>query len=235
MPGGLKGVGRVEWPDVLKLDPIHLNLGGCYDCHPQKGYRGYVSVDLKPRRRWAVAHDLTTPLPLPDGVVSRIHSEDFIEHIRPEAIEKLLAECHRVLKPGAFMRIGCPDYNGPLHRHCLELGHDPDWPLHITLTTHDLVKEIVERSPFARHKFYHYWDGDRHVEEPIDWSLGLVTRTPDTCKACRREGWWQKWRGRVADEKYRRSKNGNVTELEMLTRKGHRLHVTTLVFDLFKD
>ncbi len=163
----------MNWSDVGKLPEIYLNLGGRDNCHPKPGYEHYVAVDLEPRGEWGVRHDLREPIPLPDGSVSRIHTEDFIEHIRPEEIRKLLTECHRLLKPGGMLRIACPDYNNPKDRKAFDWGggHDIRNPLHITRTDYAFVKNLVESSPFRKYHFYHYWDGDRFVQEPIDYSL----------------------------------------------------------------
>lgn len=101
----------MDWSEVLTKDPIYLNLGGGSNCHPRVGYENYISVDLNPPREgWAVRHDIRDPIPLPDGSVNRILSEDFMEHIRPEEIKELLAECFRLFKRGGMMRIGVPDY-----------------------------------------------------------------------------------------------------------------------------
>ena len=81
----------MKWHDVQKMDPIYLNLGGDSNCHPEKGYENYISVDLSlPDRSWMVAHDLREKIPLADGTVTRIHSEDFIEHIAVPEIKSFL-------------------------------------------------------------------------------------------------------------------------------------------------
>lgn len=224
----------MTWADVARLPEIYLNLGGRDNCHPRPGYENYVAVDLNPMGEWAVQHDLRQPIPLPDGSVSRIHTEDFIEHIRPEEIQRLLAECHRLLKPGGLMRIACPDYNNPKDRDAFAWGggHDIRNPLHITRTDYPMVKALLAASPFKDYRFYHYWDGDRFVQEPIDYSLGMVRRTPDNDSRCRRPTPLKKLRGAVSDAWFRLARRGRYTEAEFLARKGHRLYVTSLVVDL---
>jgi predicted SAM-dependent methyltransferase len=226
----------MEWTEVSELDPIRLNLGGAEYHHPAPGYEGYVSVDMEPHsQEWSVRHDLTKPIPLPDESVTRIHTEDFIEHIPADDAVSLLSECHRLLLPGGMMRIGVPDYNNPKDRSCLEKGVDKRYPGHVNLTTYDVMKDIVDRSPFARFEFYHYWDGDEFIQRPIDYSLGPILRTPDNHPKCRRTGFAQHFKGAVRDFFFQLSHGFNAPPAELLSRKGKRLHITSIVVDLFRD
>jgi predicted SAM-dependent methyltransferase len=225
----------VEWSEVLEKDPIKLNLGGAEFCHPHPEYQGYISVDLDSRcHGWNVNHDLTQPIPLPNGSVAGIHTEDFMEHITQDAIEKLLVECHRLLKPGGRMRIGVPDYNNPKDRWCLESGTDPRYPAHLTLTRYELMKQVFDRSPFDRYQFYHYWDGDNFVENPIDYSHGRIRRTPDHEPKNRISGPVQYVKTAVRDVLFLLPRGFSVPDFRMATRKNHRLHVTSLTADLFR-
>jgi predicted SAM-dependent methyltransferase len=226
----------LEWNEVLAKDPIYLNLGGAEFRHPMGGYEGYISVDADPPPgEWSVKHDLTTPIPLADGSVTRIHTEDFLEHIALEEIKTLLGECHRLLAHGGMMRIGVPDYNNPKDRPYLRRGSDPRYPTHVTLTNYELMKDLIEGSPFSRYEFYHYWDGDSYVDRPMDFSLGMIRRTPENDPKCRRRGFVQHVKSGVRDAFYVLSRGFRVSDLDLQTRKGHPLHVTSLTVDLFKD
>jgi predicted SAM-dependent methyltransferase len=226
----------LEWNDVREKDPIYLNLGGAEFHHPRPGYEKYISVDLDPPPgEWTVTHDLTTPIPLPDRSVSRIHTEDFLEHLAVERIESLLAECYRLLAPGGMMRIGLPDYNNPKDRHCLEIGHDERDPKHITLTHYGLVKGIIERSPFSHYEFYHYWVDGAYVDGAMDFSLGMIKRTPGNHPRCRRRGIIEITKGAARDLFYVLSHGFRMSRWELQTLKGRRLHVTSLTVDLFRD
>ena len=225
----------MEWKDVLAMRPIYLNLGGGTHCHPRAGYEHYISVDLEPPATgWAVRHDLRQPIPLPDGSVARIHAEDFIEHITVANTQALLAECYRLLEPGGRMRIGVPDYRNPKDRHCLALGRDPRDPKHVTMTHYLLMKDIVAATQFRRSTFYHYWNGDQFVQEPIDYSLGMIQRTPDNHPRCRRIGAGAITLGALRDFGFRLSRGFRVSQLELQSRRGHRLNVTSLVVDLVR-
>lgn len=68
----------------------------------------WINVDLDARSGAYVA-DLRDPLPLADGSAAHIHCEHFLEHLDYFYARRFLAECHRVLEPGAIMRIVVPD------------------------------------------------------------------------------------------------------------------------------
>lgn len=68
---------------------------------------GWINIDFILGSN--VLLDLTKPIPLPDGSVDYVYSEDFIEHLTFQAGSKLLAECARVLKPGGIVRLVTPD------------------------------------------------------------------------------------------------------------------------------
>ena len=226
----------MKWPEVLARDPVYLNLGGGTHCHPEPGYENYISVDLHPLPGdWAVQHDLRRPIPLPADSVARFHTEDFLEHVATQDSRALLVECHRLLAPGGRMRIGVPDYGNPKDRFCLALGRDPRDPKHVTLTHHQWMRDLLAASPFTRSRFYHYWDGDRFVRQPIDYSLGMIRRTPDNDPRCRRAGLAKMLFGTLRDGGRVLLRGSRASRLERSAWRGHPLHVTSLVVDLFKD
>jgi len=53
--------------------------------------------------------DLTRRLPLPDARFDFVYSEHTIEHIPDSAVDRLLREIHRVLRPGGVVRLTTPD------------------------------------------------------------------------------------------------------------------------------
>lgn len=63
-------------------------------------------IDWDPR---IVLHNLAEPLPWPDSSVECIYTSHTLEHLRREDGERLIAECHRILKPGGALRIVVPD------------------------------------------------------------------------------------------------------------------------------
>lgn len=226
----------MNWPEVLTKDPLYLNLGGGNNCHPKVGYENYISVDIKtPHEGWSVKHDIREPIPLPENSVTRILSEDLMEHLEVEEIKALLGECFRLLKPRGMMRTGVPDYNNPKDHPYLEKGRDTRHPDHITLTNYKLMKNIIEESPFSRYEFYHYWDGGKFIGKKIDYSFGMIKRTPDNDPRCRTISLKQKIEIVLADFLFKLLRSFRVSEEDLSVRRGHRLYVTSLVVDLFKD
>jgi len=187
----------------------YLNLGALKNTHPNKNYLHYIGINppgrfqnkivdfktgllilhpdnknakntkkLKPLP-FSIFHDIETPFPLPDNSVDRIHSEDCFEHIEITKYPTILKELHRILKPGGLFRLAVPDYRNPKDRFCLQKGFDPRNNLHITLTTYDKLKPILENSPF-RVNYLHYWKNDNEfVQNDIDYTMGYIKRTPD--------------------------------------------------------
>ncbi len=69
---------------------------------------GWQNLDLL-NYPGVISHDLTRPLPYMGGTVSMVFTEHFLEHLTEQDAINLLKECHRVMKPGAVMRIIVPD------------------------------------------------------------------------------------------------------------------------------
>lgn len=226
----------MTWQEIAAQKVIYLNLGGKGNCHPNAEYKNYVAVDIAASGSgWTVRHDLRYPIPLPENSVDRILAEDFLEHVTVDEIKRIILECFRLLKPGGFLRIGVPDYNNPKDRAYRTLGKDQRIPVHVTLPDFCLMKKIITDTPFQRHTFYHYWDGDVFVFHKIDYSRGMIKRTPDNDPRNKKHGFLQKVRGCIEDLFYILSKGIRFRKNEFLSREGHRLYVTSLVVDLFKD
>lgn len=180
---------KMNWSDVLLLDKRYLNLGGSNDCYVRPDYKYYVSVDIRRvKSEWSIQHDLRNPIPLIDDCVDRILTEDFLEHLKLKEIRSLLSECYRILKPKGMMRIGVPDYNNPKDYPYLAVKHDSRHSDHLTLFTYEFMKDIIEKSLFVNYKFYHYWDEGKFIRGDIDYSLGMIKRTPDNDLRCKTKG-----------------------------------------------
>lgn len=76
---------------------------------------GFINIDLdgEPDLRL----DLRVGLPMPDASVDAIYSEHFIEHVPLPAVQHLLRECRRVLRPEGVLRIATPDLEALLHAY----------------------------------------------------------------------------------------------------------------------
>ena len=225
----------MNWQQVEALTPIKLNIGGGKDSHPDPLYSGYVSVDLDANGDWGVAHDLRQPIPLADNTVQRILTEHFLEHITANEISAFLVDAWRLLEPGGLLRLAVPDYHSPRNRKYLEAGHDPTHTDHVTFTTYPLLRELVASSPFRDYRFYQYWDGDRFVNGPIDYSLGHVKRTVDHDPRNARLGVAAKTLGLFRDLGWMVSRGFVFSRNELQVQRGHPLRMTSIVCDLRKD
>jgi len=83
--------------------PRHLHLG----CGT-KYLPGFVNIDANLQQKLDLWLDVRCGLPFASNSVDSIYSTHMIEHFYPDELERLLAECVRVLKPGAGLRLVVP-------------------------------------------------------------------------------------------------------------------------------
>ena len=82
---------------------LHLACG-------KRPFPTWINLDVVPSSPGPdVLLDLRKPLPLPDGSIDLIYSEDFIEHLELAQGRQMLGECYRVLRRGGTMRILTPN------------------------------------------------------------------------------------------------------------------------------
>lgn len=117
LPKGHEAVNKDELeagPIVLPSDVhqgVKLNLGSF--THMFHGWRNLDRIDLS---GWAIANgysftrcELADGLPYDGQVVDLIVMSHVLEHFDYTAGRRLLAECHRVMKSGAVLRVAVPD------------------------------------------------------------------------------------------------------------------------------
>jgi len=85
---------------------------------------GAVGIDSNPRTDADVIHDLNrVPYPFPDDEFDLVVGNQVIEHL--EDVLAVVAELHRITKPGGRIRLDTPHYSDiasytdPTHRHHL--------------------------------------------------------------------------------------------------------------------
>ena len=124
------GVKTSDSPDVTNIDwSFYLRLS-------RMGAPGRAAGRLLGRERRRrlesipeniLVHDLRKGIPFPDRSVDAVYQSHLLEHLDRAVAARLMAETHRVLKPGGLQRIVVPD----LERLCraivghLELCADP--------------------------------------------------------------------------------------------------------------
>jgi len=70
---------------------------------------GWLGTDIDPVSEDSVFLDATKPFPFDSCTFDYIYCEHMIEHISWENGQRMLRECHRVLKFGGVIRIATPD------------------------------------------------------------------------------------------------------------------------------
>ena len=70
---------------------------------------GWLSTDIAPMSEGIVRLDASRAFPFAQDLFDYAYSEHMIEHLTLSDARKMLAETHRVLKPGARVRIATPD------------------------------------------------------------------------------------------------------------------------------
>lgn len=79
---------------------------------------GWLNVDLLPHTSSIVGFNLRTGMPfLENESIDLIYHEHFFEHLDRRSARRLLADCRRVMKPGAWMRISMPDLDRMVRRY----------------------------------------------------------------------------------------------------------------------
>lgn len=91
-----------------------------------------------------VHHDLAYGVPLDDASADYVFSSHFLEHLFRREGERLLRECHRVLRPGGIVRIAVPDLE-----YALSLYAQGDKEK--MLLNYFFVEDM--ESHYARHKY----------------------------------------------------------------------------------
>lgn len=102
--------------DIQKLvsEGKGLYFGHLIQNEPQFHSGEFIGLSLAPRHDREIKHDLYEPLPVKDGTVSKIQSQDVFEHLEYETLPDLLNEVFRALCLGGIFRLSVPDYRSPV-------------------------------------------------------------------------------------------------------------------------
>ena len=92
--------------NFVQSDKIIIDIGS--GPHPKPD--ATVLMDVHEWPGVNVKHDLhNLPYPFPDNHADKIYLGDVIEHLVYLAAPLVLKEIHRILKPGTYVEITCPD------------------------------------------------------------------------------------------------------------------------------
>lgn len=99
--------------------PCKINVGpGAWE------KEGWITLDCYIEADIQVDLRKFTPLPLADNIIEKAFSSHCIEHIEDPHLEFLLKELYRTLKPGATLRLACPDADKALNAY---KNNDRSW------------------------------------------------------------------------------------------------------------
>ncbi len=91
--------------------------------------QGYVNVDIDPRAKADVFHDLSVvPYPFESQSFERIEMHHVLEHL-PNPIP-VMAELHRLLKPGGDLILAVPHFSRGFMHWDHKIGFDVTFPLY---------------------------------------------------------------------------------------------------------
>lgn len=107
----------------------------------QVWHAAWRNFDLDPQHSSVDVLDLTQPIPLPDASADAVYHAHVLEHLAPDAGTALLAECRRILKPGACMRVVVPDLAELATRYVSSLDDGND--LEHEWATLELLDQLV--------------------------------------------------------------------------------------------
>lgn len=98
--------------------------------------------------------DLRYPLNCDDNFFDGIFTEHTLEHLYPFQVQNLLKELHRVLKPGAWLRIAVPDLEKYINYYSGKESHEnfsKMWPKNKAAAVRSVTQNYIHLST---------WDGD---------------------------------------------------------------------------
>ena len=117
---------------------MKLHLG----CGPRI-LEGWENLDIAPGE--GASFGDATNLDFGDGTVSHIYCEDMFEHLDQREQFDFLNESYRVLEPGGFLRISCPELWSSLTRMRIDevlWGNPWKWG-HLCIPTPEYLEQIA--------------------------------------------------------------------------------------------
>jgi len=117
-----------------------------------------------------IRRDLSKPLPYADASVAAVYSSHMLEHLYLDDARALLAECARVMKPGAPLRLALPD-GEQWARDLLAASEDPTGEA--GLRYQEMLRAHPEAKPSGRGRVAFVAGSNWHKWQP---TRGLLTR-----------------------------------------------------------
>jgi SAM-dependent methyltransferase len=246
---------ETEFPDTAHVptaaQPRRLQLGCGARYHP-----AWINLDLHPQHASVGQHDVTRPLPFPDGHFDAVYHAHLLEHLpRAEALP-FLRECWRVLRPGGVLRVVVPDLEQIARLYLAALDDawqgDSDAARRHAWAVLELYDQTVRDQPGGEMVKYlrgaaacdlawHRLGADgriirQHLERivPPDTPPGLARRLAGLCR-----GWRERLVRWLLGDEYAllqlgRFRRGGEVHQWMYDRQSLREIVTAVGFDAFR-
>jgi predicted SAM-dependent methyltransferase len=107
---------------IRSNEPVMLHIGS------GRNYKdGWINIDSSARVKNDILHDLSKGIPFPDSSVDYIFNEHFIEHLSYEDGLEFMKGSYRALKPGGVIRIACPDLDVLIESYIKDTWRDMEW------------------------------------------------------------------------------------------------------------
>lgn len=123
-----------------------------------------------------------TPFKIPDSTYDAAFASHVVEHVSgPQALQ-FFCECHRILKPGGWLRISIPVV-GPW----LSLSHARDLTVnhgHLCCWNEDMVRTFFWMAGFDQQKTRRVDRDDRYDHHHLE-----IGEEPDAIESCRMIAW----------------------------------------------
>ncbi|HMX42293.1 MAG TPA: methyltransferase domain-containing protein [Elusimicrobiota bacterium] len=91
--------------------PLCLNLGGAGEGFLSGRIPGFITVDLRDVDDTDIVSDISDLSWTGDGTVDQIYCSNALEHFPIHKTKDVLAEWHRVMKPGGKLFVSVPDFD----------------------------------------------------------------------------------------------------------------------------
>jgi len=121
-----------------------LNIGCGNRFHPD-----WTNLDFHSSHPSVIAHNLLEGIPFADNTFDVVYHAHVIEHFTREEGRKLLAECHRVLKPDGILRVVFPDFEQAVREYLTTLDEVRAGKKHRQQDYEWMVIEIIDQ--YCRH------------------------------------------------------------------------------------
>lgn len=121
---------------------------GCSEVRGRYKQAEWVNLDIEPHDGVDIIADAADEIPLETNTIDEIHCVHVLEHVTRDKYQPMLAEMHRVLKPGGILYVEVPDFQGTV-RNLTEAFESGDVEaIHIWTTS---VYGKNERKGMAHH------------------------------------------------------------------------------------